>query len=1242
MEKKSEEFEEEQGEDFIDLEDISIYENDPNYEPSEEEVVYYAERLGFDVENDPKEFLTIAYQALKAPLPENWRRALIKSKDELVYINLEDQTIHLFTDIDEMAYKYYIEEKEKWMKGKQEKESRPKVIPRGKIPPINADKSKDEAETIKKKKKKTGQEDEIKTKESPSRPKGEKKSTKENSKSPPNKKPQPKQEKSNQIIEINSLNVKNTEKDKQKEKELKSDLKSAGIKNLYTNPNLLNTVNNKNEISTQDKDPYNFSTKYDKFDPIETKKSHLDKTEKMNINNIHKTLESEKDEFEVSNEPIRTIHDDDISSTDLNNMKMEVNENKEQIITQISELPEEKDQEYRDNIKNINRASSYDTVNSPSPNIKIVDAPPTNNHLNLLSLKSEREDVDQSKKDYFNFKMKEIKDYETQIREDYNKQVENYKQIKNHIKMGFSEEYERKIALNKRKMREDFDNKNDEEFNMYEKELEENLETCKNEILKELEQNSSFIKFNDSQLKSENNFKVLELQKEKENLLQEIQFSIDLKEKQIKSLLDSELADAKLLLGEKYEIDKNNLDRKYDLYEKEMEMDEKSKFNKEIEVLQKQMEISIVNQETSIRNSHAKLLEEYQKALDEDYTIQTKTIQREMEEKQKNEISNYKLSLEKQKEEKSNLFKKEILSLEKEYYSEINKIREENRNLSQINEKKLNTKFENVLNTYEVLKRNINFKSDSVCQEIMKNLKLIIQSQELEEDYLCIEAKFEEYILSLIDDILISLQRKKASYEVLEVEYKEKSLLLDYYVEVGTQLVKYYKDNPTKKIDKESRNIIKVDQTEEKIYEKILRDVKEKQNEFRVKNSQIKELKLFDIFSPISIESNFLRNSSSAHMSTNNLVQSNKNQFNSSNLLLSQNNMRSSVNIDNTNIQNMSSLNNTMMNQNPLNNTMNNTMMQHNKSVINPYSNNAHNKSININTHSNLNNFHNPSSHHKAPLSSGRYSNDNLMYSDQNENTGKDQFREFRDRQISCNSNPNSFSQNPFHLAQEIIDKLEANEKNIIQVINDFLFIESDRLQKDHVNLSNHKKIYENLKITIDEVNTNGNGSNQNLNNSLVGYYQIVEEDRDKIRLEERNYNYQKNIFEQIESLIEDCYIYIRNNINFQIKNDIISDKLKMLQRSIDDYYEAYSELKQSKRNLNLGLSSDCNNLNKSPRSNANSNSQVKSGNSTDFYMSQKIEKEKSNIYNSDNSDNNFNNFYTLYSRKSLHDNLLL
>ena len=57
------------------------------------------------MENDSEDFLTIAYQALKAPLPENWRRALIKSKEELVNINLEDQTIHLYTDIDEMAAK---------------------------------------------------------------------------------------------------------------------------------------------------------------------------------------------------------------------------------------------------------------------------------------------------------------------------------------------------------------------------------------------------------------------------------------------------------------------------------------------------------------------------------------------------------------------------------------------------------------------------------------------------------------------------------------------------------------------------------------------------------------------------------------------------------------------------------------------------------------------------------------------------------------------------------------------------------------------------------------------------------------------------------------------------------------------------------------------------------------------------------------------------------------------------------
>ncbi|CCW71345.1 unnamed protein product [Phytomonas sp. Hart1] len=58
-----------------------------NYEPSETEIIEYAKWLGMDLLED-KQFLWIAREGLKAPLPENWK-ACESDKGELYYFNLK-------------------------------------------------------------------------------------------------------------------------------------------------------------------------------------------------------------------------------------------------------------------------------------------------------------------------------------------------------------------------------------------------------------------------------------------------------------------------------------------------------------------------------------------------------------------------------------------------------------------------------------------------------------------------------------------------------------------------------------------------------------------------------------------------------------------------------------------------------------------------------------------------------------------------------------------------------------------------------------------------------------------------------------------------------------------------------------------------------------------------------------------------------------------------------------------------
>ena len=127
---------------FLNPEDLSII-DEKTWEPSDEEILSYALKLGYDIEKDPDELFEVAYYYMKYPLPEGWKRAIYKKTKELMYINMEDGEIEVATEIEEMAHQMYLEKKEEMLEKKiGEKgigtvlgiEGSPKET---KIPPIN-------------------------------------------------------------------------------------------------------------------------------------------------------------------------------------------------------------------------------------------------------------------------------------------------------------------------------------------------------------------------------------------------------------------------------------------------------------------------------------------------------------------------------------------------------------------------------------------------------------------------------------------------------------------------------------------------------------------------------------------------------------------------------------------------------------------------------------------------------------------------------------------------------------------------------------------------------------------------------------------------------------------------------------------------------------------------------------------------------------------------------------------------
>ena len=69
-----EEDDENSEENYINQEDIEI--KDDDWEPTNEEILKFALKIGYDIDKDPEELFEIAYSYMKCQLPEGWKRAI--------------------------------------------------------------------------------------------------------------------------------------------------------------------------------------------------------------------------------------------------------------------------------------------------------------------------------------------------------------------------------------------------------------------------------------------------------------------------------------------------------------------------------------------------------------------------------------------------------------------------------------------------------------------------------------------------------------------------------------------------------------------------------------------------------------------------------------------------------------------------------------------------------------------------------------------------------------------------------------------------------------------------------------------------------------------------------------------------------------------------------------------------------------------------------------------------------------
>lgn len=92
---------------------------------------------------------------------------------------------------------------------------------------------------------------------------------------------------------------------------------------------------------------------------------------------------------------------------------------------------------------------------------------------------------------------------------------------------------------------------------------------------------------------------------------------------------------------------------------------------------------------------------------------------------------------------------------------------------------------------------------------------------------------------------------------MLEVEYKERSIALDYFVEIGSEIIKIFRESNMKN---DSILMNKSIWDNDKQYDKLYQIAKEKQSKFKEKFFQIKDKKLFDFSEQRLLKSSFYVN----------------------------------------------------------------------------------------------------------------------------------------------------------------------------------------------------------------------------------------------------------------------------------------------------------------------------------------------------------------------------------------------
>ena len=809
---------------YVSPQDISI-KDEQVWDPTDEEIIAYAAKLGYDIEKDPDELFEVAYYYMKYPLPEGWKRGVMKTSKELVYINLVDGEIEIRTEIEEMAHQMYLEKKaemnQKNIFKKSPEKEKTTVVPRKKIPPLNP---------LQKSNNSNGLRASLPSiKESNSNKKNNNK---------------------NNIIEKNDFLIDNKnilEKNKEDIIKLNNNIDRFLEKSL--SEKTFKELTNQKEKEIPKEKELEKSKEKNKQNNLIKDNYKIIKNQEKNLNIEIEDKEDKKKNYFLDNDNEEEEEENDEDEDDILDKKSSKEDDfLEKMLKKDKELEALRKQKEKD----------IELVLNSNENIKnLVGKEFLNSEENLKKTK----ELEKEKKNYLQKKLEELKEYKETVKINYKDKKDkedNYnKELKNKYEKKLKEELNNKKEKLKRQFEEKLElyeqqliNKKNKEEKRYKDELinikntrkEENIENIKKKREKEKEN----------------------LKNKKEELLKEIEKLKKIKNSNYASMSKKKLnlqknimlIDEKKNLDKKNKLKKNELDIKNIEYQKEKEFNEIKnklidKYNKE----KSNIKIStITNKEENLEMT---LFNDIQKAMEEEFEINKKEIEQDLQNKKLKEIEKYTSNINNEKNDKINLFKTEIIATEKDYYKSISDIRANSQKLKINNENNLKLKFEETLNKYENTKKVILDEYKELTKHIGDNLqKLIVGNYSLKQT----ERKLEEFLVNLKDKYMIVYQKNKNNFDMYENDYIFKTQFIKYLLDVVNYMTKLFSNMKTQ-INDGSNSVDDNKKAQFELADNLLNFCNNKINEYSKKYNKNKNISVFSFMNGNVMKSQSFDNS---------------------------------------------------------------------------------------------------------------------------------------------------------------------------------------------------------------------------------------------------------------------------------------------------------------------------------------------------------------------------------------------